>query len=108
MALQVSVLWHCPEPSTLILANGSGRPKTKYTMSQNQYTLTFHKRFEMSNNTYNSVKPAIFLPCSNVSGYISLPARLLLSLIITISIDNCNNPKKIVNEFDDKVNIAKP
>lgn len=23
--LQVSVLWHCPEPSTLTLANGSGR-----------------------------------------------------------------------------------
>lgn len=89
MALQVSVLWHCPEPSTLILANGSGRPKTKYTM------------------TYNSVKPAIFFPYSNVSGYISLPARLLLSLIITISIDNCNNPKIIVNVFDDKVNIVK-
>lgn len=63
--------------------------------------------FEMSDNTYNSVKPAIFFPCSIVSGYISLPARLLLSLIITISIDNCNNPKIIVNVFDDKVNIAK-
>lgn len=59
----------------------------------------------MSHNTYNSVKPAIFFPCSNVSGYISLPARLLLSLIITISIENCNNPKIIINVFDDQVNV---
>jgi len=25
--LQTSVEWHCPDPSTLILANGSGKPE---------------------------------------------------------------------------------
>lgn len=31
MFLHVSVEWHCPDPSTLILENGSGRPENRRT-----------------------------------------------------------------------------